>query len=319
MRLIRWHGPCHDHIMVGSLRWMRSAPQGTDVPVERTNAESIRSPAFPIAATVVMNRHTRNGTRMHWPWLVAIAITVGCARPPAVPRPDGYAQGAAPSEAAEIDETPDYDPWQPFNEAMFTFNHDVLDRWLVKPAATGWEKVMPEAARRGFARALDNLDMPRRLVNNILQLRPVGAGREIARFVVNTTVGLAGIFDVASIAHLDKSDADTGETLALYGVGAGPYLVLPTMPPLTLRDAIGHTADGFLDPIGYVLPFVANRVKSIVTAVNERSLNLELYANVEDGVLDLYSAARNGYLQRRHAAIVRATADREDQWQWAFR
>jgi phospholipid-binding lipoprotein MlaA len=173
-------------------------------------------------------------------------------------------------------------------------------------------------ARRGLARVIDNLDMPRRLVNNLLQLRPVGAGREVARFVVNSTLGVAGVVDVAALVHLDKSDADTGETLALYGLGAGPYLVLPTMPPLTLRDAVGHTADGLLDPIGYVLPFVANRVKSVVTAVNERSLELQLFADVEESVIDLYSAARNGYLQRRRATILRAAADREEQWQWAL-
>jgi phospholipid-binding lipoprotein MlaA len=225
--------------------------------------------------------------------VAAVALSVGCARAPGVPGPDGSVRSASLVEAPDLDE-PDYDPWQPFNEAMFSFNHDVLDRWLMKPAATGWEFIMPEPARRGFARVMDNLEMPRRVVNNLLQLRPVGAGREIARFVVNTTAGVVGIFDVAELVHLEKSDADTGQTLALYGLGAGPYLVLPTMPPLTLRDAVGRTADGMLDPIGYFLPFVANRVKSIVTAVNERSLYLQLFADVEDSVLDLYSAARNG-------------------------
>jgi len=263
-----------------------------------------------------MNRGTRNRTSL---WLAALlAIAVGCARAPGVPGPDGTPRGALETETSALEDAPDYDPWQPFNEAMFSFNHDVLDRWLVKPAATGWEKVVPLPARRAFARAIDNLDMPRRLVNNVLQLRPVGAGREIARFVVNTTAGVVGLFDVASLAHIDKSDADTGETLALYGVGAGPYLVLPTLAPATLRDAVGRVADGFLDPIGYFLPFVANRVKSVVTAVNERSLQLQLFANVEDSVLDLYSAARNGYLQRRRATILRAAEDRDDQWRWAF-
>lgn len=263
-----------------------------------------------------MNRGTRNATSL---WLVAyLAIAVGCARAPGVPGPDGSPRGTVETETSALDDAPDYDPWQPFNEAMFSFNHDILDRWLVKPLATGWEKVVPQPARRALARALDNLDMPRRLVNNVLQLRPVGAGREITRFVVNTTAGVAGLFDVASLAHIEKSDADTGATLALYGVGAGPYLVLPTLPPATVRDAIGRVADGFLDPIGYVLPFVANRVKSVVTAINERSLQLHVFANVEDSVLDLYSAARNGYLQHRRATILRAAADRDQQWRWAF-
>jgi phospholipid-binding lipoprotein MlaA len=254
---------------------------------------------------------------MHLALLIVAAITVGCARTPGVPGPDGTVRSPLLPEASDLDEAADYDPWQPFNEAMFSFNHDVLDRWLVKPVATAWDAVLPKPARRAFARAGDNLDMPRRVVNSVLQLRPLGAGREVGRFLVNTTVGVGGLFDVASSIDLEKSDADTGQTLALYGLGPGPYLVLPTMAPSTVRDAIGHTADGMLDPIGYVLPFVANEVKSIVTAINERSLELQVFANVEESVLDLYRAARNGYLQRRRAAIARAAADRDGEWQWA--
>jgi phospholipid-binding lipoprotein MlaA len=246
------------------------------------------------------------------------ALATGCARTPGALAPDGAVRGGSSLVAIEDEDAPDYDPWQPFNEVMFAFNHQVLDRWLVKPAATGWEKVVPAPARKGIARAFDNLDMPRRFVNNVLQLRPLGAGREVVRFGLNTTLGLAGLFDVASALKVEPSEADLGQTLALYGVGAGPYLVLPTMPPLTLRDAIGRSGDGMLDPIGYFLPFVANQIRSIVNAVNERSLNLKLYADVEESVLDLYSAARNGYLQRRQRLVRRALTDRSEEWQWAF-
>jgi len=266
----------------------------------------------------VVNHSTQNVTRMQWLALAAVAFAVGCARAPGVPGPEGNVRSSLLPEASELDEAADYDPWQPFNETMFSFNHDILDRWLVKPVATAWDTVVPRPARRAFGRAIDNLDMPRRLVNNVLQLRPLGAGREVGRFLVNSTVGVAGLFDVASSIDLEKSDADTGETLALYGLGAGPYLVLPTMAPSTVRDAIGTTADGMLDPLGFFLPFVANEVKSIVTAINERSLELQTFANVEESVLDLYSAARNGYLQRRRAVIARAVTEREEQMQWAF-
>ena len=251
-------------------------------------------------------------------WAVVMVLFLACTRVPAVPRPDGGQRSGRGPDTYDLDQAPDYDPWRPFNETMFNFNHDVLDRWLLKPAATCWGKAIPRLARRGLARALDNLDMPRRLVNNLLQLRPVSAGREVGRFVLNSTVGVAGFVDVASLVHLAGSDADAGQTLALYGVGSGPYLVLPTMPPLTVRDAVGRTADGFLDPVGLFLPFVANRVKAVVTVVNERSLDLQRFADVEDSVLDLYSAARNAYLQRRRATIVRAATDRDAQWQWAF-
>ncbi|HJQ83610.1 MAG TPA: VacJ family lipoprotein, partial [Candidatus Binatia bacterium] len=214
-------------------------------------------------------------------------------------------------DVAEDAVGPDYDPWAPFNERMFTFNHDVLDRWVMKPAATGWDRALPDVAQRGLGRAFDNLQMPRRVVNHLLQLRPLAAGEELARFLVNTTAGVVGFVDVAKIGlHLEKSDADMGQTLGMYGVGPGPYLVLPFMAPLTVRDGIGRGIDGALDPFGYFIPFVAGTAMGIVETVNERSLNLELFANVEESVLDLYSAVRNGYLQRRQSMIDERLAER---------
>src|SRR6185369_303856 len=180
-----------------------------------------------------------------------------------------------------------------------------------KPAATGWDMVLPDPAQRCLSRALDNLATPRRFVNNLLQLRPRAAGCEAVRFVMNTTVGVVGLFDVAKLTlHLEKSDADMGQTLGVYGVGAGPYLVLPFLPPLTVRDGIGRGIDGVLDPFGYFIPFAAGIVMSAVKEVNERSLNLKLFADAEEDVFDLYSAVRNGYLQRREAAIEERRAER---------
>ena len=273
-----------------------------------------------------MNQHTQIETPRRLliaAGLLVVLMSAACARSPGVaapgagPGPDGGVRHAQLLDDSTYDEATaeeDYDPWQPFNEKMFFFNHDILDKYLVKPAATGWSKVAPEPARRGLSRFFDNLDMPRRLVNNILQARPIGAARELARFTLNTTVGVAGFLDVASKLKIEPSDADAGQTLAMYGAGPGPYLVLPTFPPLTVRDAIGRGIDGVLDPISYVLPFFANRAKSIVTAVNERSLNLKLFAGVEASVLDLYSAARNGYLQRRRVVVERAIASRSREW-----
>src|SRR5207237_6798891 len=213
----------------------------------------------------------------------------------------GADEGQQPTIAdAEQDLPNDYDPWQGFNEKMFFFNHDVLDRYLVKPVATGWSKILPDVGKRGLDRAFDNLGMPKRLVNNLLQGRVRGAGRELARLGVTTTVWVVGLLDVARAQlHIEKSDADTGQTLGVYGFGPGPYLVLPTLPPLTVRDGIGYGVDGALDPFGYVTPFLATTGMSIVKQINERSLNLKVLQDVEDSVLDLYSAVRNGYLQRR--------------------
>jgi len=220
-----------------------------------------------------------------------------------------------PIADAETNSPDDYDPWQGFNEKMFFFNHDILDRYLLKPVATGWSKVLPDCGKRGLDRAFDNLGMPKRLVNNLLQGRFRGAGREVARFGVNTTVGIVGFLDVARAQlHIEKSDADTGQTLGVYGFGPGPYLVLPTLAPLTVRDGIGYGVDGLMDPFGYVTPFLATTGMSIVKQVNERSLNLEVFQDVEDSVLDLYSAVRNGYLQRRRRWIEEADAARQAEW-----
>src|SRR5262245_27479544 len=123
-------------------------------------------------------------------WLLAVVMlvgmAVGCARSPGVPAgalgADGTVHGQRLTKNAtlsdESEDAADYDPWQRFNERMFAFNHNVLDRYLIKPAASGWAKVVPVGGRRSLARFFDNLEMPRRLVNNLLQARPLGAGRE---------------------------------------------------------------------------------------------------------------------------------------------
>jgi phospholipid-binding lipoprotein MlaA len=206
------------------------------------------------------------------PILVLTIVFVGGMAASATSADEAFGSPTADVEANVSD---DYDPWQRFNEKMFFFNHDVLDHYLLKPVATGWSKVLPDCGKRALDRAFDNLAMPKRLVNNLLQARLRGAGRELARFGVNTTVGVVGFFDVARAQlHIEKSDADTGQTLGVYGFGPGPYLVLPTLAPLTVRDGIGYGIDGLLDPIGYVSPFLATTGMSIVKQVNERSLNL---------------------------------------------
>jgi phospholipid-binding lipoprotein MlaA len=230
----------------------------------------------------------------------AVAVEADSPTPPANVTEDGV---------SDIEEgaSEDYDPWHRFNEKMFSFNYDVLDRYVLKPVAKGWNRVLPDVGKRGLDRAFDNLGMPKRLVNNLLQGRFRGAGREVARFGVNTTIGVVGFLDVAKAQfHIDKSDADTGQTLGVYGFGPGPYLVLPTLQPLTVRDGIGYGVDGLLDPFGYFTPLLAATGMSVVKRVNTRSLNLQLFEDVEETALDLYSAVRNGYLQRRHRSIEEA-------------
>ncbi len=197
----------------------------------------------------------------------------------------------------------DYDPWAPFNTAIFSFNRKV-DRYVLKPVAKAWDKIVPDPVERSLKRAFDNLSMPRRLVNNLFQLKLKGAGQELARFGLNSTLGLAGLFDVAKVFGVEASEADTGQTLGRYGVRPGPYLVLPFLPPLTARDGIGFVVDTALNPFNYVIfPFAALAGTAVGKRVDERALNLDLYENVEESTVDLYSAVRNGYLQQRQKMI----------------
>ena len=223
---------------------------------------------------------------------------------PSAPRPPQASEGM------------DYDPWESVNEKTFSFNFNVLDHYALKPAAKVWSDVLPEPVRHSLANAFDNLAMPRRFVNKVLQGRLPSAGEELVRFVLNTTVGVAGFFDVASRLGLQKSDADTGQTLGVYGIKPGPYLVLPVLPPLTVRDAIGYAADSFMDPLSYfVTPIVADVGRSAAYTINERADNMTMYDDVEDTSLDLYASVRNGYLQRRQKSIDDAVCDRDRTWE----
>jgi phospholipid-binding lipoprotein MlaA len=233
-----------------------------------------------------------------------LALTPGGARAADEP------SGATPALSVATDAGEDYDPWAPFNQRMFSFNHGVVDRFVVKPAATAWGKVCPDAVKRGVGRAIDNVKMPRRVVNNLLQGRVQGAGVEAGRFVINTTVGVGGFLDVAKQLHIDGSEADMGETLGVWGLGPGPYLVLPFMAPLTVRDGFGRVVDAVLDPL-WLVPFFGGTAMNLVNTVNERSLHLRFFADVEESSLDLYSSVRNGYLQRRRHVVASRQASRQ--------
>jgi phospholipid-binding lipoprotein MlaA len=213
-----------------------------------------------------------------------------------------FAQALSRDEEAFDDEVTEYDPWERFNRAMFDFNQR-LDRNVLKPVAKVWNFVVPDLAQQSLANAFDNIAMPRRLINSLLQLKIERAGLELARFFLNISMGVGGFFDVATELGVPRSDEDTGQTLGYYGVAPGPYLVLPFLPPLTVRDGFGFAADGAMQPISYVAPFAATVGMRGGQVINDRSLNLETFEEFEQMTFDLYSAVRNAYLQRRQRMI----------------
>ena len=211
---------------------------------------------------------------------------------------------AAPMAAAAPGEDFDEDPWEGFNEKMFWFNREVVDRFVLKPVATGWDFIFPDPVQRGFHNFFDNLAVVRRVVNNTLQLKLAGAATELARFTINSTIGVVGFFDVAKDAFgIEQKDEDTGQTFGVWGIGPGPYLVLPFLPPLTVRDGIGYAFDAAMTPYTYFIPWWGTVAGTATNTVNERSLNLDRFERVAESTVDLYGAVRNAYLQRRAAAI----------------
>ncbi|HET8577585.1 MAG TPA: MlaA family lipoprotein [Methylomirabilota bacterium] len=206
----------------------------------------------------------------------------------------------------------EYDPWEPFNEAMFKFNKYILDDYVLKPAAKAYNFVMPDMFQQMIDNGFSNIKFAQYFVNNLLQGRIIGASTELGRFLINSTLGIGGLFDIAKQEfNLQKTKADFGQTLGVWGAPPGPYLVLPFLPPLTVREGIGTAVDGAMDPLSYYIPFIWDRLgMKLGDTVNDRSLNLDLYQGFEETTVDLYSAVRNGYLQRRQKLIEDGKAGR---------
>lgn len=210
----------------------------------------------------------------------------------------------AQAPGADAEDFEPYDPWEGFNEKMFELNLR-LDRWIFKPVASAYRFIMPEPFQVMIANGFDNIRVVPRLVNSVLQGKFGGAGRELARFLINSTAGIGGLFDPAKdYWGIPSSREDFGQTLGVWGSGPGPYLVLPFMEPMTVRDGIGRGVDMFLDPLGYVLPLFWDRIgMKAGEMINERALYYDLFQGVEETTLDLYSSVRHFYLLRRERQI----------------
>lgn len=197
------------------------------------------------------------------------------------------------------------DPWEDFNSTVFDFNLG-LDRRIIRPVAKGYHAIMPDVAEEALGKAFSNIRIVPRLTNNLLQGKVSEAGVVVSRFLINSTIGLAGFFDVAEAQFglTAPVEEDAGQTLAKLGVGTGPYLVLPLLPPTTIRDGVGILADLALDPLNYVLPFVAQASKRVGETVNTRAQNVDTFEGIEDSTLDLYAAVRDAYGQTRAQAIA---------------
>lgn len=210
---------------------------------------------------------------------------------------------------AEVEEV--WDPLEPVNRGIFAFN-DVVDVNVFEPLARGYEYALPGAARRGIGHFFENLSYPSLLVSDVLQFKFGQAVNHTGRFLVNTTVGVAGFMDVASDWGLKPHNEDIGITMAYYGVPAGPYIVIPFLGPSNLRDVTGRVVDGFLDPFNWVaftnasgdvrlwVPVGARIMKGI----HQRSLLLEDIQTAKQSSLDYYLSVQSAFYQYRHGVLT---------------
>lgn len=206
----------------------------------------------------------------------------------------------------EFGDTPEelvWDPLAPFNRAMFTLN-DTLLIWVVKPVASGYRTVTPTIVRRGVANFFNNLKAPVRLISSLLQGKLKGAGSEVGRFVINTTVGVLGFGDPAgSWFHMEPSDEDLGQVLGAWGVGNGMYIVWPILGPSTLRDSASIPGYFYLNPVGYVEPTKLSLAITAYEQLNEASFSMDDYIALKASALDPYSFIRDLYIQSREKMV----------------
>jgi phospholipid-binding lipoprotein MlaA len=202
------------------------------------------------------------------------------------------------------------DPLEPVNRGIYTFN-DAVDTTVLRPAAELYRGLVPRLVRNGVHNVFANINDVIIALNNLLQAKFVNAVSDTGRIVVNTTVGLLGVFDVATELGLEKHDEDFGQTLGYWGLGDGPYLVLPILGPSSLRDSVGVFVDFKTDPLTYIDPTRDRNIVWGVRAVNRRSELLDASKILETAALDPYQFVRDAYLQRRRSLVYDGNPPKE--------
>lgn len=194
------------------------------------------------------------------------------------------------------------DPLEGYNRAMFSFN-DAVDKAALKPAATIYQKLTPSFVQAAVGNFFGNLGDVWTAANNLLQGKVGEAATDVTRVAMNSTFGLVGLIDIASEAGLPKHKEDLGQTLGKWGIGSGPYLVLPLLGPSTLRDTVALPVDIAADPWGKVSPKRTRYIGTALRIVDQRAGLLEAGVLLEDAALDRYAFVRDGFLQRRENKV----------------
>lgn len=206
------------------------------------------------------------------------------------------------------------DPFEKFNRAVFSFN-TVVDRYTLEPLAKGYRAVTTPPIREGVGNVLHNLRAPVTFANDVLQAAPKRAGTTVARFGINSTIGVVGIFDVASTMGLEKHSEDFGQTLGRWGVDPGPYLVLPLLGPSTIRDAAGGVVDVGLNPLNYAEfdgDDAFRTTRTVIGVIHAREGAIDGLRGIMDTSIDPYVSIRTTYSLLRESAVKNGQTNIQD-------
>lgn len=210
---------------------------------------------------------------------------------------------AAPNAIAE-------DPWESTNTRIFKFNK-TLDNWILRPVAHSYNAVVPRVVRQGVGNFFSNIDDINVLANDILQLKFADAATDSGRLVINTTIGLVGIMDVASSMGLSKNEEDFGQTFGRWGVGPGPYVMLPFFGPSSVRDSFGLVLDTVFNPIQY---HEDDSVRTLLLGMEQLDSRASV-VSMEDLISgDEYLFLREAYLQQREYLVTDGQVEYDDEW-----
>lgn len=226
------------------------------------------------------------------PLLALMALLSGCANKAAVP---------AQNQPAQASYTDVRDPLETLNRPLWDFNYDVLDAYVLRPATVAYITVVPKSARKGLVNVVNNLGEPASMLNGGLQAKPGSAAVSAGRFLVNSTLGIFGLFDVATKIGLVEQQEDFNQTLAVWGVGHGAYLMLPAMGPTTVRGTAGGIVDNLYFPLGLLTtPLSITRAAISALDARERLMAME---NLLEESLDPYAFIKESYFQREEFKI----------------
>jgi phospholipid-binding lipoprotein MlaA len=195
------------------------------------------------------------------------------------------------------------DPLEPINRGVFSFNN-TFDHYLFKPIAKGYDAAVPNFVKTGVSNVFQNASDAQSMVSDALQLKGQKLGDDFGRVLLNTTFGLGGMFDLATPMGIERGNEDMGQTLGYWGLGAGPYLMVPFLGPSSVRDSVGRYADGKYDPVALVSSVPVRNSLMGTRVVDARVGLFPAEALMNQAALDRYTFMRSAYLQRRQSLVL---------------